>query len=248
MSITVDIQRIPPVGLRGTPAGDATIIYSGLDSPIVEYHIVRVDDSTFSMKLRSDRSYGPNVVSISNNRLRVLLPFRANYKVRVKATGGSWSSFTSFRTRSKQLPDLITDLFTTERKTARGSTVSVTNQAVSITESQHGVTVRIPDRSLSLVESLKNWLGEALYIVIPNRISLTSGVYSSATRTITQSGAFTGYTQSGFYDSILLTAAGSIVELDFHPIESKTSNDQIKLRYNIGNDGTINIQGKLHIE
>lgn len=143
----------------GKTIGDAVTITSGFTNGTVIYQIRRRDQSepTFSYTTDLETAEAgpedePQIVSVYNTTLKIILPFRTNFQVRCSNDGGSsWQSWTSFKTRDKryQSPDAITQLTDTSWQhgaTKTSHTITVTNAAkASVAYTDDGATVTNSD-------------------------------------------------------------------------------------------------------
>lgn len=153
MAITIDVQGNPNRDNAGKIEAEATIINSGRTDNVVEYHI-RQKDQLDGWRFVSNGDYSTyvQVISISNTQLRVILPFRTDMEVRVRAAGGKWGDWLSFKTRDKrfQSPGVITQLSDNSGDSAAEKdsvTYVVTNNAkATVTNTDRGATVVNSDR------------------------------------------------------------------------------------------------------
>jgi hypothetical protein len=149
MAITISVQDNPNRDLVGSTDADATIINSGFTSGIITYEIQRLDDhqTIVSIKSNADISQMSQVVKLSEATLHIILPFRTDFRVKVRQGTAAWSSWSNFKTRDKryQTPDAITQLSDNLKTSAakKGSkTITVTNSAkATVTETNEGAAV-----------------------------------------------------------------------------------------------------------
>lgn len=160
MAITISSQDNPNTWLAGTIEGEATIINSGFSNGTVLYEIDRVDGDGDPMLFGSTDANSerfPQVVSSSAATLKIILPFRTSFKVRVNQNGGAFSSWKTFKTRDKKYssPGAITQLSVVQSETSAGANVIVTNSAKATeTATSAGATVVNTDKSYVNVTSI----------------------------------------------------------------------------------------------
>ena len=167
MAITISTQDNPNIKVAGTAAGDATVINSGFTDGIVIYQIRRedrngIEANGLDIELLSTDSITdkPQIVSLSAATLKIILPFRQKFEVRVKRNSGSWSSWMQFKTRDKryQSPDATTQLSDNSDSTSgtvNSRTITVTNTAkATVTNTAAGATVVNSDKFYSGTTSI----------------------------------------------------------------------------------------------
>lgn len=161
--ITVNVQDNPKRDKVATAEADATIIESGLTDTVVEYQIRRRDRQGGVMVFtsNSDLTTSTQVVFIDNTQLKVILPFRQEFQVRVRAAEGTWSNWVNFKTRDKryQSPDAITKLSDdgslVNTSTAGNATLNITNGAkATVVETAAGATVTNTDNGYNDTTSI----------------------------------------------------------------------------------------------
>lgn len=139
-NVALNDNQFPINSDVGTPDSQATVIYSGLTSSVSQYQIKEVSSGTiFKVSTTGSRTYG-NVLSVDGGRLVILLKPRTTYQYRVKYGGNTWTSWTTFKTRSfsYETPASITS----HEVDISGSTVTVTNNAPDqVTLTRRGATV-----------------------------------------------------------------------------------------------------------
>jgi hypothetical protein len=159
MAITVDTQNNPSVSIAGTPEADATIIYSGHTTGTILYELEQLNNEingepVFSGSLSANSAWTlpveglPQLLTVSPESIKMILPFRTTFRVRVKKNSEAWSTWTEFKTREKSYarPGSINELSEEISYTAAGASVTVTNTAKSTVElTAQGATVTNTD-------------------------------------------------------------------------------------------------------
>ncbi len=153
MAISVNLQNNPVVSKVGKTISEATVITSGFNAGAVEYYIEELTHrenghiiDKFSISTVIDASTlanrYPQVVSCNVDALSIILPFRKQYRVKVRQNAGAWSAWTNFKTRTKlySRPGAITELSETITYDSHGANVVVTNSGKAVESRRSGRT------------------------------------------------------------------------------------------------------------
>ncbi|MHA2279540.1 MAG: hypothetical protein ACXAC5_01425 [Promethearchaeota archaeon] len=111
---TVNIQENPAIGPQGTRDGDAVVITSEIVTDNLVYYeienittaeIITINDAMSTQE-------GGNIVDVTKAQLKIILPFRTDFRVRTRAQDGSFGAYVNFKTRDKryQSPEAVTQL------------------------------------------------------------------------------------------------------------------------------------------
>ena len=143
MAITINTQENPKVSQVGKSDANATIIYSGLSNGVITYDIASMDgQNRFRVCTSTDISRMANVLFVSRQRLKVVLPNRKWYKVRVKSNEKPWSDWTEFKTRDKTYATPVA-IYTSRGDEHRTDPTIKGSKTITITEV--GKTTRTSD-------------------------------------------------------------------------------------------------------
>lgn len=107
--VAVNVQENPKVSVVGKSNAEATIITTGLPwmpswlgLTVITYHIRSMDaQHNFRLSSHMDIANHPQILSISRTQLKIILPSRQWYKVRIKNGSQDWTRWVNFKTRDK---------------------------------------------------------------------------------------------------------------------------------------------------
>ena len=138
-------QRLADLGYGGLGTY-ATVMNSAF--PSFAYQIQRAEGGDVITVSANDSTVYEDVLSVGAWELKIFLPFRTNYKVRVSLDGITWTDWMYFKTRDTTygLPDAINqprvNPVTGIEYTDHGATVTSTNVGKStVTPTAEGATV-----------------------------------------------------------------------------------------------------------
>ncbi len=141
MAISVTTDSSPNPTNIGVPTAESIQLLSGETSGVIDYQIQAIEnlDNLFqvssSLDLTATNVNYPQVISVDNTQLRIILTPRTRYRFRIQIDGGGFGAWTDFKTRDKlyDTPSTVLQQSTTEAAATDGATITVTDTALATT-------------------------------------------------------------------------------------------------------------------
>lgn len=134
---TVDIRTYTGISFEKIASARYTEISSSFRNGLVEYQFRKtsIPSEKFIVRSDIDVSKHPQIKEISADSIKIELPERTNYQVRMRQNGGTWTEWVNFKTRQIDFDSPSQNSKTTIQKTKKGAKVINTDLGFSTVRS-----------------------------------------------------------------------------------------------------------------